>query len=66
MGSIGFTELLIILLIILIVFGAGKLPEVGDALGRGIRNFRKASKTDDETAKKDTPSSSDKTPAKNS
>jgi sec-independent protein translocase protein TatA len=48
MGSIGFSELLVILLIILIVFGAGKLPQVGDALGRGIRNFRKASKGEDE------------------
>jgi len=41
-------ELLIILVIILIIFGAGKLPDIGNALGRGIRNFKKASKEPDE------------------
>ncbi|MBW1839472.1 MAG: twin-arginine translocase TatA/TatE family subunit, partial [Deltaproteobacteria bacterium] len=41
-GGIGMPELLIILVIILIIFGAGKLPEIGKGLGRGIRNFRKA------------------------
>lgn len=54
MGSIGMGELIIILIIVLIVFGAGRLPQVGDALGRGIRNFRKAAKEgvaeDDEPA----------------
>jgi len=35
-------ELLVILVIILIIFGAGKLPEIGSALGRGIKNFKKA------------------------
>ena len=35
-------ELIIILLIVLIIFGAGKLPEIGAGLGKGIRNFRKA------------------------
>ncbi len=44
MGSIGMGELLIILVIVLVVFGAGKLAQVGDALGKGIANFRKASK----------------------
>jgi sec-independent protein translocase protein TatA len=34
--------LIIILLIVLIIFGAGKLPEIGSGLGKGIRNFRKA------------------------
>jgi sec-independent protein translocase protein TatA len=37
-------ELLIILVIILIIFGAGKLPEIGSALGRGIKNFKKATR----------------------
>lgn len=36
-------ELIIILLIVLIIFGAGKLPEIGSGLGKGIRNFKKAS-----------------------
>ena len=39
---IGPTELIIILVLVLIIFGAGKLPEVGSALGKGIREFRKA------------------------
>ncbi|MFZ4439010.1 MAG: twin-arginine translocase TatA/TatE family subunit [Syntrophales bacterium] len=43
MFGIGMSELLIILVIILIIFGAGKLPEIGSALGRGIKNFKKAS-----------------------
>ena len=40
----GMGELLIILVMVLIIFGAGKLPQIGDALGKGIKNFRKASK----------------------
>ncbi len=44
MFGIGMPELLIILVIILIIFGAGKLPEIGSGLGKGIRNFRKATK----------------------
>lgn len=41
-GGIGMPELIIILVIILIIFGAGKLPEIGAGLGKGIRNFKKA------------------------
>ncbi len=48
MFGLGFPELLVILVIILIMFGAGKLPEIGEGLGRGIRNFRKATKAPDE------------------
>jgi sec-independent protein translocase protein TatA len=44
----GIGELIIILVIILIVFGAGKLPQIGDALGRSIRNFKRASSGKDE------------------
>ena len=43
-GTFGMPELLIILVIILIIFGTGKLPEIGGALGKGIRNFKKATK----------------------
>ena len=43
MFCIGMPELIIILVIILIIFGTGKLPEIGGALGKGIRNFKKAS-----------------------
>jgi sec-independent protein translocase protein TatA len=41
-------ELLIILLIVLVVFGANKLPGIGDALGRSIKNFKKASNVEGE------------------
>ena len=40
-GPIGLPELLIILLIVVIIFGARRLPELGKGLGEGIRNFRK-------------------------
>lgn len=40
--GIGFTELIVILVIILILFGPGKLPEIGKALGKGIREFKNA------------------------
>ncbi len=42
MFGIGMPELIIILVIILIIFGAGKLPEIGSGIGKGIRNFKKA------------------------
>ena len=48
MFGMGFGELLVILVIVLIIFGAGKLPEIGEGLGRGVRNFRKAVKAPDE------------------
>jgi sec-independent protein translocase protein TatA len=41
MFGLGIGELLVILVIVLIIFGAGKLPEIGEGLGRGIRSFRK-------------------------
>jgi sec-independent protein translocase protein TatA len=41
-------ELIVILLIVLVVFGANKLPGIGDALGRSIKNFKKASNVDDD------------------
>ena len=44
MMGIGFPELMIILVIIMIVFGAGKLPEIGSAFGNSIRNFKKSMK----------------------
>ena len=40
-GGIGPTEIIILLVIILIVFGAGKLPEIGSAIGKGMRSFKK-------------------------
>lgn len=40
-------EWIVILLIVFVIFGAGKLPQAGDALGRAVRNFRKASNNED-------------------
>ena len=40
-------ELLIILVVLLLVFGANKIPQLGDALGKGIRNFKKSQSEDD-------------------
>jgi sec-independent protein translocase protein TatA len=40
MFGLGTTELIIILVLVLIIFGAGKLPSVGGALGKGLRNFK--------------------------
>ena len=42
MFGLGIGELLVILVIVLVVFGAGRLPEIGEGLGKSIRNFRKA------------------------
>lgn len=51
MGPLGVPELAIILVIIVIIFGVGKLPEIGGALGKGIREF-KTEATDEEKAQK--------------
>ena len=48
MFGFGMPEMIIILVIVLVVFGAGKLPEIGGALGKSIRNFKKASEGKDE------------------
>ncbi len=44
----GIGELLIILVIVMLIFGAGKLPQIGDALGRSIKNFKRSSTGDNE------------------
>lgn len=54
-GGLGMTELIIILVIVLVIFGAGKLPEVGGALGKGIKNFKSSMSdaSEDKSAKGD-------------
>lgn len=66
MPRIGPWELLIILMIVLIIFGVGKLPEIGNAIGKSIRQFKKAQQEDEPTAKTSKPAEEklDK-PAKN-
>ena len=48
MFGLGFPELIVIMVIVLIIFGAGKLPEIGGALGKGIKSFKKSIKEPDE------------------
>lgn len=43
-GSLGLPELLVILFIVILVFGASRLPELGKGIGKGIRNFKDATK----------------------
>ena len=45
-GSIGIPELIIILVIILLLFGASRLPEIGRGLGKGIKNFKESTHDD--------------------
>jgi len=48
MFGFGMPELIVILVIVLVVFGAGRLPEIGGALGKSIRNFKNSSDGKDE------------------
>jgi len=55
---LGFGELLLIFIVILLIFGSSKLPALGDALGKGIKNFKRSVTGHDEidvTPKKDAP-----------
>ncbi len=47
-GGIGITELVIILVIVIIIFGAKRLPELGSGVGKAIKNFKKATTGQDE------------------
>lgn len=55
MGRIGWGEILVVALVVILLFGAKRLPEIGSAIGKAIREFKKASKdenTSDSHAKK--------------
>ena len=63
MFGIGIPELLIILVIVLIIFGANRLPEIGSGMGRAIKNFKKATGEPEEidvTPKSESKDTSDK------
>ena len=47
-GGLGVQELLVIFLILVLLFGASKLPQIGRGIGEGIRNFKSGLKTDDD------------------
>jgi sec-independent protein translocase protein TatA len=55
MGNLGVPELLLILLIVIIIFGANKLPQLGRGIGEGLRNFKESMKTGEEGKDKPTP-----------
>lgn len=50
MFGLGMPELIVILVIIVIIFGAGKLPEIGSGIGKGIKNFKKATRDEEKAA----------------
>jgi sec-independent protein translocase protein TatA len=49
LGRVGIPELIIILLIIILIFGANRLPDIGRGIGKGIRNFKEATRDDEDT-----------------
>jgi sec-independent protein translocase protein TatA len=52
-GPIGLPEMLIILVIIMLIFGASRLPEIGKGIGQGIKNFKSSVKDTDSETKND-------------
>ncbi|MCL4535643.1 MAG: twin-arginine translocase TatA/TatE family subunit [Bacteroidetes bacterium] len=57
MGPIGPTELIVVLVVVILLFGAGRVGDLGGALGKSIREFRSAVKGEDEKKEKKEPKS---------
>ena len=51
MGRFGVTEIVLILLVVVLLFGGRKIPELMKGIGQGLKDFKKASKVDDDTEK---------------
>lgn len=54
MGGLGMWELLVILMIVVVIFGASRLPQLGKGLGEGIRNFKQSLKSGEDEAEENT------------
>ena len=63
-GRFGVWEIVLILVIILIIFGVGKLPQVGNAIGKGLRSFKKGQAGEDEEEEKEEEKEDEKPAAK--
>jgi sec-independent protein translocase protein TatA len=59
MGRLGLTEIILILLVVVLLFGGRKIPELMKGLGQGLKDFKKASKVDDDPDKMKTESKED-------
>lgn len=51
MGNLGFTEIILILLVVVLLFGGKKIPELMKGIGQGMKEFKKASRVEDDTDK---------------
>ena len=66
LGGLGPTELIVVLVVILVVFGAGKLPDIATGLGKGLRDFKNVMQEPEEPEPGESPESPpDKTPGTN-
>lgn len=63
--NLGWPEIVLVLLIVLIIFGAGKLPQIGSAIGKSIKEFRKAREDEEDKSKDKAAAASGETESKN-